>query len=125
MSSNRRIILSDGSTFPPEPLTEPLTEPPFDEDLVTEIDYSDVDAREDDIEQLSADYILCLMGLQDCADIEDVGITRNILSEIIDSFELVLAELGFFIYRPYVQIQPDGKETILPSRYADYGEPST
>ena len=74
-------------------------------------DYAIVRQRDDDIDQATADYLLTLMNVE--ADIEDLGITRDLLTQIEDTFELILAQFGISIYRPFIYEDGKGGEIMF------------
>lgn len=85
-----------------------------------DISYEELLRRQDDIDQLTSDYISCLMypHIEDTIDFEP-----EVLEKIENRIEEVLAEeFGIIIYRPTALRRNDGSEVIVPSIYdcADY-----
>ena len=87
----------------------------IDMDFTTGLTMRDVQERTDDLEQLSADFILNLIGAEDIS-VEELGFDSGLLSEFMDIVELFLAEQGVQVYRPAVIREKDGTH-IVYSRY--------
>ncbi len=88
----------------------------FEMDFDTGLTVSDVQERTDDLEQLSADYILDLLGAEDIS-VDELGFGSDLLSEFLDMVEMFLAEQGVQIYRPAVIKENDGTKHIVYSKY--------
>ena len=85
-----------------------------------EVAFDEIEMRNDDIDQLTDDYIKALMGFEPSSiDDSELGLDKAILETIEDQIEAVLAELGFIIYRPVYVTDEDGNEVIARSQYAD------
>ena len=79
---------------------------------------SRIDARHDDIQQLTAEYILAL--INDGSDaIEEQGIDAEMLDEIIDAFEGELYKYGILIDHPALIDSSDGVPLLVNSIYED------
>lgn len=115
MSKKRKIIMGSDSDL--EAVQEEREGSEIESDD-SELDFSEVIRRNDDIDQLTADYIMGLMGLEDFAP-EDIGLDTETLDEIEDAFEEVLDGFGFTIYRPTIVEDENGFEHIVHSRFAD------
>ena len=79
-------------------------------------DYEDVLRRQDDIDQLTSDFILGMLG-EDAMefDLADFGIDTALLDQIEDKLEDVLHEFGLETYRPYI----DDDDKVHSGRYID------
>lgn len=113
---DREIIMIEEAS-PPESFDfEPVPEDDFSSDL----DYEEVLRRQDDIDQLTADYISNLV--HPFGD-EVVDLEPAILEQIENRFEEVLAdEFGIYIYRPTILRGNDGAERVVASAYEDYSD---
>ena len=88
----------------------------FDADFTTGLTVQDVRERTDDLEQLSADFILNLIGAED-VNVEELGFDSSLLSEFMDLVELFLAEQGVQVFRPAIIKEKDGTKHIVYSKY--------
>jgi len=88
----------------------------IDADFETGLTAIDVAEREDDLEQMTAEYILNLIDAEDI-DAEELGLDSNELSSIIDEFEQILAVRGIQVYRPAFVEDDDGTIHIAYSRF--------
>lgn len=83
-------------------------------------DIEEMIRRQDDIDQLTSDYIIALMGMTDYNfDISEFGIDTKELSAIEDEFEAILYEHGITIYRPVMCKDANGEEIIVSSIYEE------
>ena len=83
-------------------------------------DYEEVLRRQDDIDQLTSEYIKGLLGVDvDDFDIADIGIDTAALNSIEDAFEDILYEFGITIYRPIIVTDEDGNEVFATSAYEE------
>lgn len=82
---------------------------------------SDVAERQIELEELTDNYIMNVMGFgfEDDVSFVDLGFDPSELTEILDDFERVLYEHGIMIYHPVVQTDENGRDVITPSIYAD------
>lgn len=100
----------------PDDLEYEDDEEDFDADFTTGLTVRDVQERTDDLEQLSAEFILNLIGAEDIS-VEELGFDSSLLSEFMDLVELFLAEQGVQVYRPAVIKESDGTKHIVYSKY--------
>lgn len=113
MSLKKKTIVADGG-FPAA-----KREPPKEPDKV--LDFDEVVRRNDDIDQLTADYIEALMEDEFEFDPDGLGLDPKTLEAIEDAFESILADHGIFIYRPTViEDEETGLEVIVPSAYSRF-----
>ncbi|MBQ8619129.1 MAG: hypothetical protein IJ418_16730 [Clostridia bacterium] len=85
-------------------------EPEFD------IDTDELDSRNAEVDDLTAEYILSLMNVEGY-DLEDFGIEVQDLEAIEDAIEEILYQYGLTIYRPTIVEDEDGSERIVASKY--------
>ena len=108
----REIIMIEEA--PPLKGSELRYEP---DELIEELDYEEVLRRQDDIDQLTADYISNLVYPH---GYEAVDLEPAVLEQIENRFEEVLAdEFGIYIYRPTVLYDKNGAERVVASAYED------
>lgn len=107
---DRKIIMID-ETLPHQNFDVQDDSPVCDNDL----DYEEVLRRQDDIDQLTADY---LSNLVHPHGDEIIDLEPAILEQIENRFEEVLAdEFGIYIYRPIILRDENGAEYIAESAY--------
>lgn len=81
-------------------------------------DYEEVIRRQDDIDQLTADYLRALIGIDgEMLDLGDLGIDIDSLNAIEDAIEDLLNDFGITIYRPTIIEDENGHEIIVSSVY--------
>lgn len=118
---NREILIVEDVPVKAAPVTQPPRGPDAENDLAIEdIDYEAILRRNDDIDQLTADYINSLMDPygDDYQEFES-----DILEEIENRFEQVLAdEFGIYIYRPTILRDDNGVEMVVSSLYGEADE---
>lgn len=86
--------------------------------VVTDDEIAQMDERNLEVEELTKDYIIALMG-QDGYEvtIEDL-VDDDEFADIVDSIEELLANHGIFIERPTL-VQRDDGEYIVPNAYGE------
>ena len=101
---------------PPKVLESPKVQD--DKPLIPDgADYEEVLRRQDDIDQLTADYITAMVYPQ--LD-QEVELEPDTLEMIENRFEEILAnEFGIFIYRPAIVTRDDGSEVFVENIYDD------
>jgi len=125
MRKTRAIIEDSGHISISSPVKEPAVSvqpapaPSLQQD--EGISPIEMQRRIDEIDQLTADYILSLVDCPD-AGLEDFGIEVSDLETIEDAIEDVLHQFGVTIYRPTIVEDDRGVETIVFSRYDEYDE---
>lgn len=115
---NRKIVFSSDEPRKTSCFKEDFDNDPVFSDSIIEVQFSDVEERELEIERATADYIVSMMGAEGVADAIDFGVTEDMLTEIIDAFEMILYEFGLLAYRPFIDIDAQGNDIIIPSRYS-------
>lgn len=99
-----------------EPKSYDLSEEEEEFEPVDSGAFAEVSRRSDDIDQLTADYIINLMGLEEEGiDGLDIGLTAEILEKIEDAFEETLNAFGITIYRPVIVEDEFGREVVKPN----------
>lgn len=87
-----------------------------DDEQGFDIDMDELDFRNAEVDDLTAEYILSLMNIEGY-DLEDLGIEARDLEAIEDAIEEILYEHGLTIYRPIIIEDEDGIERIVSSKY--------
>ncbi len=95
----------------------PTYPPPKKEE---EIDFSVIEERETEIDDLIADFICGLMGADSPEEWDMVSYgLQDELESLKDEFEEVLARHGIAIHRPTIVEDEDGNEVVVNSLYED------
>lgn len=121
--SERPIVVCDEYG---EPLVPTIPEEVDDEEIeIAENadDYELVIRRHDDVEQLTADYIIALMGLEDAGfDAIEIGLDPATLTAIVEDIEDLLTEYGIEVYHPVMVRDKEGYEFLVHNltEAADY-----
>ena len=80
--------------------------------------YEEVIRRQDNIDQLTADYLRALIGIDDgTIDLDDIGIDTESLYAIEDAIEEILNDFGINIYRPTIIEDENGNEIIISNMF--------
>lgn len=91
-------------------------------DSVSESEIDDMETivlqREDDIQQLTADYIMALVGEQQgITCVEDYGLTPDDVMSLVSVIEETLAVHGVFIDHPVIAEDCGGIKRLYPNEY--------
>lgn len=103
----------DGSEAKPK--TE--VKPKIDVDFETGLTPDEVDQREDELRDALGNFIMLLIGSEEYS-IDDLGLSKDDLSGVLDEIESALAYHGIVIYRPIlVEDEEDGTQHVYYSQY--------
>ncbi|MBQ9613044.1 MAG: hypothetical protein IJV14_10730 [Lachnospiraceae bacterium] len=103
----------------------PVVEADSDEEEEIELEAEDIDEMEanqriENVRSFTVDYIMQMMDADASCSPEEVGLEDdNLIDNILDGFEEILAAYGILCYRPLIVTDDDGKKSIAYSQYED------
>lgn len=98
--------------------------------ILSDDEIAKMDERNAEVDEMTCEYIMNLLDESGDVSAEEIGLDAETATSILDEFERVLSEFGFYINRPTIVQCVDG-EHIIRSSYddepvdADSGEPVT